>query len=82
MSDTVAVKNNMWCEAQCVAIAAFAIENQATRLQYDINYSLATEGELKIDKQLLEDMTAEIQNLSRYFEDLKKEYEKYNGEKD
>ena len=54
MSDTVVLIDNMWCDTQCVAIVAFAIENQATRLQYDINYSLATEGEVKIDKQLLD----------------------------
>ena len=37
-------------------------------------------GRLKIDKQLLEDMSAEIQNLTRYFESLKRIYEEYNSE--
>ena len=79
MKDTAEVRSNMWCDAKCVAIAAYAIENQATRIQYDINYSLQMEGRLRIDQQLLDDMTAEIQNLSRYFESLKKEYEEYNS---
>ena len=71
--------NNMLCDAKCVAIAAYARENQATRVQYDINYSLQMEGRLRIDKQLLDDMTAEIQNLTRYFERLKKKYREYNN---
>ena len=79
MKDTAEVRSNMWCDAKCVAIAAYAIENQATRIQYDINYSLQMEGRLIIDQQLLDDMTAEIQNLTRYFESLKKEYEEYNS---
>lgn len=79
MKDTAEVRSNMWCDAKCVAIAAYAIENQATRIQYDINYSLQMEGRLIIDHQLLDDMTAEIQNLTRYFESLKKEYEEYNS---
>lgn len=79
MKDTVEVRNNMWCDAKCVAVAAYAIENQATDIQYEINYSLQMEGKLKIDRQLLEDMSAEIQNLTRYFESLKRTYEEYNG---
>lgn len=82
MKNTVEARNNMWCDAKCVAIAAYAIENQATRIQYDINYSLQMEGRLKIDQQLLDDMSAEIQNLTRYFERLKKEYEEYNSGED
>lgn len=79
MKDTAEVRSNMWCDAKCVAIAAYAIENQATRIQYDINYSLQMEGRLIINQQLLDDMSAEIQNLTRYFESLKKEYEEYNS---
>ena len=79
MKDTAEVRSNMWCDAKCVAIAAYAIENQAPRIQYDINYSLQMVGRLKIDQQLLDDMSAEIQNLTRYFESLKKEYEEYNS---
>ena len=79
MKDTAEVKSNMWCDAKCVAIAAYAIENQATRIQYDINHSLQVEGRLRINQQLLDDMTAEIQNLTRYFESLKKEYGEYNS---
>ena len=79
MKDTAEVRSNMWCDAKCVAIAAYAIENQATRIKYDINYSLQMEGRLIINQQLLDDMSAEIQNLTRYFESLKKEYEEYNS---
>lgn len=79
MKNAAEVRSNMWCDAKWVAIAAYAIENQATRVQYDINYSLQMEGRLRIDKQLLDDMSAEIQNLTRYFESLKKEYEEYNS---
>ncbi len=74
MSDTVVLIDNMWCDTQCVAIAAFAIENQATRLQYDINYSLATEGEVKIDKQLLDAIlknTLKIKNNEKRAKSLK-----------
>lgn len=79
MRDTAEVRNNMWCDAMCVAIAAYAIENQASRIQNDIGYSLQTEGRLRINQQLLDDMTAELQNLTRHLESLKKEYEEYDS---
>lgn len=81
MKDAAKVKSNMWCEIKCVAIAAYAIENQAIAIQDTINVSLQEEEDLRIDEHWLNDIIAEIQNLTRYFESFKKEYEEYKKEK-
>ena len=53
MKNSVEV-NKMLSNIESIMISAYEIENQASRMQYNINYSLHVEGKLIIDKQLLE----------------------------
>lgn len=75
--DSTAIKNNMLCYIETVAIATEAIRRQAEGIEEKIRNSLQSNKELELSQTTIDDLTAETNNLLYFLEVFKKENEDY-----